>query len=84
MFARALVPSASALVLVAQWIEQRFPKPCVAGSITAGGTIVSSAGPVASCSGMHSSAGLRRFEWSRSRFPRASSGVGWNRRTGTL
>jgi hypothetical protein len=24
--------------LVAQWIEQRFPKPCVAGSIPAGGT----------------------------------------------
>ena len=26
------------LALVAQWIEQRFPKPCVAGSIPAGGT----------------------------------------------
>ena len=25
--------------LVAQWIEQRFPKPRVAGSIPAGGTI---------------------------------------------
>ncbi len=23
--------------LVAQWIERRFPKPCVAGSIPAGG-----------------------------------------------
>ena len=26
------------LALVAQWKEQRFPKPCVAGSIPAGGT----------------------------------------------
>src|SRR6266542_3126991 len=32
----ALGPRPSALV--AQWIEQRFPKPCVAGSIPAGGT----------------------------------------------
>src|SRR2546428_6311214 len=29
---------AQPLALVAQWIEQRFPKPCVAGSIPAGGT----------------------------------------------
>jgi len=28
--------------LVAQWIEQRFPKPCVGGSIPPGGTIVMS------------------------------------------
>jgi hypothetical protein len=27
------------LALVAQWIEQRFPKPCVAGSTPAGGTV---------------------------------------------
>jgi hypothetical protein len=31
-------PRPSALALVAQWIEQRFPKPCVAGSTPAGGT----------------------------------------------
>src|SRR5437667_2013084 len=33
----ALALGPRALVLVAQWIEQRFPKPCVAGSIPAGG-----------------------------------------------
>src|SRR6266545_450387 len=31
------------LALVAQWIEQRFPKPRVAGSIPAGGTASTSA-----------------------------------------
>ena len=31
-------PTATSAALVAQWIEQRFPKPRVAGSIPAGGT----------------------------------------------
>src|SRR5438552_12097267 len=37
--------------LVAQWIEQRFPKPCVAGSIPAGGTDVTSRDIVYTCLG---------------------------------
>jgi hypothetical protein len=36
---RTKLTSSRVYALVAQWIEQRFPKPCVAGSIPAGGTI---------------------------------------------
>src|SRR5437016_3176363 len=40
-FSRRFSPTFCASpALVAQWIEQRFPKPCVAGSIPAGGTIL--------------------------------------------
>src|SRR4029453_8498313 len=35
---RSRLDSPPSPALVAQWIEQRFPKPCVAGSIPAGGT----------------------------------------------
>ena len=53
----------STLALVAQWIEQRFPKPCVAGSIPAGGTLVMSRDIVHTCLGtsFHVQRSVRRW-----------------------
>src|SRR4051812_44325127 len=60
-------PVTSSCALVAQWIEQRFPKPCVGGSSPLGGTI---------CAGQRSVAPVVPKLWRLATLVRASNVVG--------